>query len=302
MKVKITFLGTSPAIPTAKKNHSAVFLSYGPEKILIDCGEGTQRQMRKAGINPCKLTRLLITHWHGDHILGIPGLLQTLALSNYNKTLKVYGPKGTKRFMNEIMKMYVFVGKIKIQVKEVSKKVIDEKDFIMQAEKMIHGPPCLAYSFVEKDKVRIKKSKLKKLKIKGKIIAKLIEGKNIKWKGKTIKAKNLTYTQKGKKITIVTDTRFNNKAISFAKESDLLIAESNYADDEKKIAYEYKHMTAKQAAEIAKKSKSKKLILTHISQRYEKNPKKILKEAKKVFKNTKIAEDLMKLEISQANN
>ena len=80
MKTKITFLGTSQAIPTAKRNHTAVLLSYKDENILIDCGEGTQRQFRKAKLNPCKLTRILITHWHGDHVLGLPGLLQTLAL------------------------------------------------------------------------------------------------------------------------------------------------------------------------------------------------------------------------------
>ena len=97
----LTFLGTSQAIPTKSRNHTAMLLRYEDEMILVDCGEGTQRQFRKAEINPCKLTKLLITHWHGDHILGIPGLLQTLALNNYNKTLDVYGPSGTKRFRSK---------------------------------------------------------------------------------------------------------------------------------------------------------------------------------------------------------
>ena len=117
MKIPITFLGTSQAIPTAKRNHTSILLSYNSENILIDCGEGTQRQFRKAKINPCKLTKLLITHWHGDHILGIPGLLQTLALNNYNRTLEIYGPKGTKKFMNLMQQIFFKVGKIKIIVK-----------------------------------------------------------------------------------------------------------------------------------------------------------------------------------------
>ncbi len=87
--IKITFLGTSDQIPSAKRNHTAILLTYKGENILVDCGEGTQRQFRKARLNPCKITRLLITHWHGDHVLGIPGLLKTLALSGYNKTLSI---------------------------------------------------------------------------------------------------------------------------------------------------------------------------------------------------------------------
>jgi len=92
-KITITFLGTSQAIPTARRNHTAILLQYKAENLLIDCGEGTQRQFRKARLNPCKITKLLITHWHGDHILGIPGLLQTLLLNQYNKTLEIYGPR-----------------------------------------------------------------------------------------------------------------------------------------------------------------------------------------------------------------
>ena len=97
--MKLTFLGTADAFPTAKRNHSAILFSYNGENILVDCGEGTQRQFRKAGMSPTKTTRLLISHWHGDHVLGIPGLLQTLAFQGYKKTLYIYGPKATKKFM-----------------------------------------------------------------------------------------------------------------------------------------------------------------------------------------------------------
>jgi len=118
MKIPIYFLGTSQAIPTAKRNHTAVLLQYKSENILVDCGEGTQRQFRKAKLNPCALTRILITHWHGDHVLGLPGLLQTLALNNYNKILYIYGPRGTKRFMDLLYSLFVPRGKIKIEFKK----------------------------------------------------------------------------------------------------------------------------------------------------------------------------------------
>ncbi len=298
MKIPLIFLGTSQAIPTEKRNHTAVLMQYKNENILIDCGEATQRQFRKAHLNPCKLTRILITHWHGDHVLGLPGLLQTLALNNYNKTLHIYIPKATKHYIDLIFRMFVFQGKIKYEIHECSSgKILETPDFIIEAEKMFHGTPTLAYSFKEKDKIRINKNKLKKLKIQGKIISELQKGKNIIWQGKKIKAKSLTYLQKGKKISFIFDTKINPNCEKIAKNSDLLITESTYAEKEADLAKEYKHLTAKQAAQIAKTSKAKKLILTHISQRYENNEGIILNEAKKIFKNTILAEDLMKIEV-----
>lgn len=298
MKIPISFLGTSQAIPTEKRNHTAVLLKYKDETILVDCGEGTQRQFRKARLNPCKITRILITHWHGDHILGLPGLFQTLALNNYNRTLHIYIPKGTSAYIDLIFRMFAFQGKIKFEIHECSAgKILETKDFCIGAEKMLHGTPTLAYSFIEKDKLRINKQKLKKLKIQGRIISELQKGKDIIWNNKKIKAKDLIYKQKGKKITIIMDTCINNRMLKIAKNSDLLITESTYIEKEADLAKEYRHLTAKQAALTAKKSKAKKLILTHISQRYENNEKVILNEAKKIFKNTVLAEDLMRVEV-----
>ena len=298
MKIPITFLGTGQAIPTKKRNHTAILLTYKSENILIDCGEGTQRQFRKLNINPCKLTKILITHWHGDHILGLPGLLQTLALNNYNRKLEIYVPKGTKHYMDLIFRLFVFQGKIKYQVIECEQgKIFENNDFLIEAAKMEHNIPCLAFSFIEKEKIRINKEKLSKLGIKGKLIGELAKGKDIEFQGKKIKASELTYLQEGKKISFILDTAINPNCEKIAKNSDLLICESTYTEKEADRAREYKHLTAKQAAEIAKKSKSKKLILTHLSQRYENKEKLILQEAKKIFKNTEVASDLMKTEI-----
>lgn len=103
-KIKITFLGTGSMIPTIKRSHTAILLTYKNENILIDCGEGTQRQFKIAKISPSKLTRILLTHWHGDHILGLPGLLQTLGMNDYRKTLNIYGPKKNKTLLSSIKK------------------------------------------------------------------------------------------------------------------------------------------------------------------------------------------------------
>ncbi len=303
-KIKITFLGTSQAIPTATRNHTSILLSYKNENILIDCGEGTQRQFRKANINPCKTTRLLITHWHGDHVLGIPGFFQTLALNNYSKILHVYGPKGTKKFIKEILKIFIKKNKINVKVDEVNGRFFENNDFILESIALEHGIPSNGYAFNEKDKLRINKNKLSKI-LRGKKLTfndhkkfgNLIKGKNIKINGKTIKFRDLTYTQKGRKLSFVFDTKYCKNAIKIAKNSDLSIVESTYSKKEKNLAEKYKHLTSYQAAQIAKQAKTKMLVLTHISQRHEYKENILLKEAKKIFQQTKIAKDFMIVEV-----
>ncbi len=290
--IKLTFLGTGDAIPTKKRSHSAILVSFANENMLIDCGEGTQRQFRMLNLSPTKLTRIFITHWHGDHMLGLPGLFQTLALSNYQKTLKVYGPKGTNRYIQLIQELIIDF-RIKLEVHEIGAgTIVDEKDFKVEAADMRHTRPTLAYSLILKDKIRLDKTKLKKLKIPNSpIIRELQKGKDITLNGKKIKASQVAYLEKGKKITIILDTAFNQNAIHLAKNSDILVSESSFSKEDADKAEQFKHMTSVQAAQIAKKSKSKKLILTHISQRYEHHPEIIEKEAKKIFKNTKLVKD-----------
>jgi ribonuclease Z len=296
--IKVTFLGTSDAVPSKDRNHTAILLKYNSEEILVDCGEGTQRQFRKAGLNPMGLTRILISHWHGDHILGIPGLLQTLVLNGYDKTLFIYGPKGTKKFMGELLKTFVFVNKLDIKVEEVEGKFLETKEFYIEARKLYHSTYCNAYNFVEKDRLRINKEKLLKHKIlEGPHLQKLKEGKDLVYEGKKYKAKDLTYTEKGRKISVVLDTNFNKNIFSIVKDADLLICESSFGSELTERAKEYNHLTSEQAAMFAKKGNVKTLFLTHISQRYEKHLDLILKEAKKIFKNSFIAKDLESVDV-----
>jgi ribonuclease Z len=292
-KIKINFLGTSAQIPTAKRNHSAIFLNYEGEGILVDCGEGTQRQFRIAKLNPCNVTKILITHWHSDHVLGIPGFLSTLSLSGYNRALYIYGPKGTKEFMNDLLKVFNFQKKYEIIVEETNGgRFYEAKDFYLESEKMHHGIPTNAYSFIIKDKLRLNKKKLQKSKLPlGPLLKKLKEGEDITYSGKKYKARDFLYGEKGKKVSFVLDTLFNERITPFVKNSNLLICESSFSSNLNEHAKEHLHLTAKQCGEIAKKSKSEKLILTHISQRYENNPKELLEDAKKEFKSTSIAND-----------
>jgi len=297
-EIKIHFLGTSAQIPSADRNHTAMLLEYKGENILIDCGEGTQRQFRKARLNPCKVSKILITHWHGDHVFGLPGFLSTLSLSGYNKKLIIYGPKKTKVFVKELLNIFNFERNFEVEVEEVSGKFFETDEFFLSSEEMEHGIPTNAYSFVIKDRLRLDKKKIEKLKLpSGPFLKKLKEGKDILIDNKKYLSNSLTYLEKGKKISFILDTRFNKKIIPFVSDSDLLICESSYDSELEKQAEEHLHLTSAQSAEIAKKSNSKKLVLTHISQRYEKNAKKLLDESKKIFKNSFLAEDLQTIQI-----
>ncbi len=297
-RITITFLGTSSMVPTKDRNHQAIFMSYKNENILMDCGEGTQRQMRIAGIKPTSINKILISHWHGDHVLGLPGLLQTLAVSGYERTLRIYGPKGTKQRIKWMRKAFEFTRKLNYKVKEVSNGVFfKNEDFRLESYELEHKVPCVGYRFVEKDKIRILPEKLKKFGIKqGPLVGKIQEGKSIIINHKRIRPKDVGFIEKGRIVGFVTDTGMCEGCLKIAENADLLVSEATFKTELSEKAYEYSHLTIKDAAYIATKANVKQLIITHFSQRY-KSTNEIEKEAKEYFNNVKAAYDFMKVKI-----
>lgn len=294
-KISLTFLGTGSAIPTVRRSHPAMLLQYKAENILVDCGEGVQRQFRIAKINPCKVTKILITHWHADHVLGLPGLMQTLMLNGYNRSLEIYGPRGTKKRFKQYMELFVRKGvEFKVSVNEVTDGIVFENDeFYVSSAEMDHDCPAVAYSFVIKDKKRLDRKKLEKAKLPNSpLLAKLAEGETVEIGGKKFDGKDFIYEEKGRKVTFVMDTRKNDNAVKLARDSDLLICEATYSKEESDELLEKRaHLNSVEAAGIAKDAGVKALVLTHLSQRYEGIPKVIEKEAEEVFKNVRVVED-----------
>jgi len=296
MAIKITFLGTGSMVPTKKRNHSAIFIRYDTEGILVDCGEGTQRQFTKARIPLSKITRIFISHWHGDHTLGIPGVLQSLSATAPNRSVTIYGPKGTKERMDMLRKVYESDISIDIKVEEVSEGVFFKgKNFLLEAVELSHSVPCLGLIFHEKNRRKVILSKARELGLSpGPLIGALSRGTSVKHKGKLIKPEDVTKVVDGKKIGIITDTIRCDNMDKIAKDSDLLISEASYSSDLRRKAEEFNHMTSLDAAECAAKNNVKKLILTHFSARY-KDVKPLVDEAKKIFPNSEAAEDLMEV-------
>ncbi len=294
--MEIIFLGTSSMVPTKERNHSAVLVSYKDEGLLVDCGEGTQRQLKMISINPNKITKVLITHWHGDHVLGLPGLIQTLGASEYSKELQIYGPEGTKHHIEAMGKAFVFEERIRIKVVEVKPGIFFEnEDFALEAFSLRHGIPTVGFNLIEKEKRKIKKESIKRLGLpEGPIIGQLQEGKAVKWKNKTVKPDDVSYIVKGKKVSFISDTSMCNECVDYPKNADLLICEATYANDLEDKAEKYMHLTASQAGMIANKANVKRLILTHFSQRY-KNAQQIEEDARTVFDNVECAKDFMRV-------
>lgn len=284
--------------PTKQRNHSAILLQYGRENILFDCGEGTQRQMRFAGIKPARITRLCISHWHGDHVFGIPGLLSAMGADQFAEKLLIYGPKGSKQYMKNLLTWFAAKGIIAHEVQEVSSGIFaTHQDFRLEAQELKHSTPCIGFSFLEQDKRRILLPKVKKLGIpEGPLLGKLQRGEDIVFNGKKITADDVTEIIPGKKVSYIADTVPCDGANALAKDADLLISEGTHLDDIKEKTEKYMHLTVKQAALIASENNAKKLIITHLSPRY-KSPADIIQEARDYFDNALVAEDFMKVKV-----
>jgi ribonuclease Z len=299
MAIEITFLGTGGMVPTKDRNVQGIYLDYKGEGILIDCGEGTQRQMNISGLNRLKVKKVLISHWHGDHVSGLIGLIQTLGNTEEPKKLVIYGPKGTKEHMNHLLNSCEFDLRLELEINELNikvKNVIYENEaYLIEAAPLEHSVPCLGFSFIEKDTRKINMSKVEKLGLKeGPELGKIQKGESVVVKGKTIHPDDVSTVKKGKKIAFILDTLLTKNCYEIAQDADVLISEANFDSSLEDKARKSKHMTTEQVALIANKSNVKKLILTHFSQRY-KTLHDLEEEAKDLFPETVMAFDFMKV-------
>lgn len=296
--MQLVFLGTSAMVPTKERNHTALFVRYGTEGILFDCGEGTQRQLRYEGIRPTAVTKIVLSHWDGDHVLGLPGLIQTLAMSEENKHLMIYGPKGTKTRFKYLFKAFEFYNKIDLELKEFKEgKFYDSGEFELWAHPLDHKVLTFGFEIIEKDRRRIKLDAAKKLGIpEGPMLGKLQRGESVVHQGKTVTPDEVSYLVPGRKIGLISDTRLCTACFTIAKDKDLVICDSTFAPDEEEKAHDYYHMTSVQAAQVCQQANAKRLILTHFSQRY-KEVKGLEEEACTVFPNTSAAYDFMKVKL-----
>jgi len=302
MSIRVVFLGTSGAIPTEKRNLPATLMKRGTELFLFDCGEGVQRQMIRAKIGFHKRMKVFLSHLHGDHVLGLPGLLQTMALMDRKMKLEVYAPEGIKHFLECVKESLQFGLTFPVEIHEIldSGVICDESEYVVEAAWANHVMPTLTYAFVEKARRgKFFPEKARELGVpEGVLWSKLQHGETVTLtNGTVVKPEEVSGPmRRGRKIVYTGDTRPFEGFVRFASGADLVIHEATFDDELSEKALEDGHSTPGQAALQAKQAKAKMLVLTHLSARYT-DASLLVAQARKVFGNVVVAEDFMELEL-----
>ncbi|MBM7701629.1 ribonuclease Z [Metabacillus iocasae] len=304
--MELLFLGTGAGIPAKHRNVSSIAIQLLQERgttWLVDCGEATQHQILHTSIKPRRIEKIFITHLHGDHIYGLPGLLGSRSFQDGQSALTVYGPSGIKEFISVTLSVSQTHVRYPLKIVEVEEGIIFEDDtFKVECQLLEHGIPSYGYRITEKSLPGILLvDKLKEVGIKpGPIYQKIKQGEQVELENGTVinGADFVGPPKKGKVIVILGDTRICKKSIELASHADVLVHEATFAGNDEQLAYDYFHSTAKQAAEVAKRANVKQLILTHISSRYQADSIQLLvHEAKEIFEQTEVAEDLKMIPI-----
>jgi len=296
----VLFLGTSGSWPTPKRNVSAVAVKRGPEVLLFDCGEGTQRQFMLSPMSFMQVARIFVTHFHGDHFLGIPGLVQSMTMSDRTAPLEMYGPRGMKDLVRQLLTLGYFKPGFDVPVHELSGgDAVDFGEYVVRALEAQHTVPALSYALEEKQRPgRFDLARAKALGIpEGPLYRRLQGGESIVLGGKTFTPDMvLGPPRRGRKIVYTGDTMPTEALVAFARGADVLIHDATAESSIEEKANRYGHSTGRQAALVAKDAGVGLLILTHVSPRYD-EPGPILADATSVFPKSVLAEDFHELDV-----
>lgn len=302
MSLRIIFLGTAGSLPTNDRSLPSIIIQREGEVLMFDCGEGTQRQMMRANIGFNRRMIVFITHMHGDHVLGLPGMIQTMSLLGRDKPLKIYGPPGIKAFIDAITSTVEFWLSFPVEVNEINSEGVayNCNDYEVHAIWADHTIPSLAYALVEKPRPgKFYPERAIALGVpKGPLWARLQRGmKVVLQDGRVVEPSDvLGPPRPGRKIVYSGDTRPSEKIAELAAGANVLIHEATLSDELLERAIEEGHSTPSGAARIALKAGVKLLVLTHISARYVETDT-LLNEAKRIFPDTIIARDLEEIEV-----
>jgi len=309
MSFKLHFLGTGGMVPTKERNQIGIALEHEGNVFIFDCGENSQKQIKLMKIPIGKIKKIFISHWHGDHTLGLNGLVQTLSNTNNIEKIEIHGPKNSKKFVDNMLKSTIFDSKVPIEIFEYNPEeneelIIQENiDIKISCVKLNHNDvPCIGYIYKVKDKLNVDLEKLRKIAPeleKSSQLARVKMGIPLEYEGKLIKPEEVCYSRIGAKVGLIFDTRPCQGTKIIANNATYLICEStHYHQKHHHKAIETYHITSKEAAKIALEGNVKKLFLTHFSQRY-KDITPLIEEAKEIFENTEETYDLQTIKLKQ---
>ncbi|MBC5637142.1 ribonuclease Z [Ornithinibacillus hominis] len=304
--MELLFLGTGAGVPSKERNVTAIALMLLQEANsiwLFDCGEATQHQILHTSIKPRKVNKIFITHLHGDHIFGLPGFLSSRSFQGGEDELTIYGPKGIEEYVRtslELSGSHLTYPLSFVELREG--KILEEEGFIVSCKKLDHGIPSYGFRIEEMNKPgELQVEKLKSAGINpGPVYSLIKENETTTLEdGRMIHRKDYIGPDKpGRHIVILGDTRSTELNQDFVQAADLLVHEATFDKESYELAHNYYHSTTAQAADLAKAGKVKKLVLTHVSSRYQKlDLDQLLDEARAIFPNTEIAHDFFKLSV-----
>jgi len=299
--LNVTFLGTAGSLPTPERNPSAIHINREGEMMLFDCGEGTQRQMMRARTGMMRLNYIFLTHLHADHILGIPGLLETMAFQGRVEPLTIAGPRYTERMVESFKSVCYFSRNFAVRAVELEPGDILRMDgYQVGAIETVHSVPSLGYCLQEDMRVgRFNREAAVLLGIPpGPLFGRLQHGMSVDLNGRTVHPDQVMGSPRpGRKLVYTGDTRPCRSVEIASQGADLLIHDCALASDMASWARDTKHSTAGEAAQVARNSGVRQLVLTHISSRYSEDSSQLLRDARSIFERSIVAEDLMKIEL-----
>jgi len=290
----IIILGCSSQQPTRRRNHGAYLFRWNDEGLLFDPGEGTQRQFIFANIAPPVVSRIFVSHFHGDHCLGLGSMLMRLNLDKVTHQIHCYYPASGKKYFDRLRYGTIYHETISVVEHPVSAEglVHDDGRFRIEATFLEHGVDNIGWRVTEPDSRKFDREKLHALGVFGPAVRELQQQGFLVIDGKKVSLDDVSVIRKGDSIAVVIDTRYCQNAIDIARNAKVLLCESTYLDEHRDLAYKHFHLTAKEAATIAKEAHVKKLILTHFSARYL-SLHDFEVEARSIFPNTDVADDML---------
>jgi ribonuclease Z len=295
---ELTVLGTASQAPTRYRSHNACFLRWDREGLLFDPGEGAQRQLLIAGIPHSAITRILITHFHGDHCLGLPGVIQRLCLDRVDHPVDVYFPASGTAFFERLRAASIFEGAFDLRTHPIDRDgaVEDTGALRIVARQLLHRVETFGWRLEEPDGLRMQADRLEMLGIRGPDVGHLRESGEIRTAGGRIRLEEVSEPRPGQSFAFVMDTSPCPGAEALARSADLLVCESTFLSQEVDLAHTYGHMTAAGAARQAADAAATLLVLTHFSQRY-RDEEAFAAEAAPIFPNVIAARDLLRIPV-----
>lgn len=288
----LIILGCSSQQPTRLRNHGAYLLRWNQEGFLFDPGEGTQRQFIYADVSPTCVTRIFVSHFHGDHCLGLGSMLMRLNLDRIDHPVHCYYPASGKVYFDRLRFGTIYHDHIQVIEHPVSQSgvVHEDEKFTIEADFLNHGVENVGWRIKEADSIKFDPKKLEAKGVKGVQVKELAAKGELHFEGQTVRLEDVSWVRRGDVFACVIDTKPCESAGKLAKNAKLFLCESTYLDQHRDLAHNHDHLTATQAAEIAKKAGAERLILTHFSARY-RDLAPFAEEAAKVFPNVDVADD-----------